>query len=771
ERRLLHLVSSPDSAVLLDAERPAYDSGPAGNPQGRVTGTNLAYVLYTSGSTGKPKGVAIPHSAFTNFLISMRQRPGLTERDVLLAVTTISFDIAGLELFLPLTCGARVVITGKDRVLDGTQLGDALRKHRVTVMQATPATWRLLIDSGWTGEPGLKALCGGEALSRELANELLERVGSLWNMYGPTETTVWSTVHQVEPGDDPIPIGAPIANTTLYILDDHLQPVPIGVTGELHIGGAGVARGYLNRPVLTAERFIADPFGGGEGARLYKTGDGARYRADGSIAFLGRLDDQVKIRGHRIELAEIEGTLLRHPSVREAAVIVHEEPPGAKRLVAYLTGHPGNAPAPPRDLRDSLARELPDYMVPALFVYLDALPLTPNNKLDRKTLRSIPLPSRELAHESARPRTSTEIAVANLWTEILGVPQIGVDERFDDAGGDSLSFARMILRLRARFGVELPVTMDSGSMTVAGLAAAIERARGEDRRPANAEVSPRGPRPTFTPAASQNGRVRQILVSGGGTLLRALARVECTGIENVPPTGPFIIAGNHISFFDSLIFGSVFGDRRNGLELRPTFIIADKWRRWVHWYATRFGDPIYIRRGEGDLDALADATAVLKAKGVVAIMPEGKPTRGALIRCKPGIAYLAADAGAPVLPIAIYGHEGALGSWRRLRRVGVRISIGPSFHLPGSARSHSEYQRHADTVMRAIAGLMPAEYHGAYSNVASKGAAVLHRTPPGRPPPRYRFWHSANCSRTWTHRMCAACLPRWKWSGSGAAKF
>ena len=390
QRHLSHLVEGSDASVLpVDTEQAGYAGCSGENLPALVSGANTAYVLYTSGSTGTPKGVQILHSSFTNFQLSMRERPGLSTADVLLAITTISFDIAGLELFLPLIVGARVIVTPREKLLDGRVLAEIIGRHGVTVMQATPATWHLLLDAGWTGAKGLKVLCGGEALTRELANQLLARTGSLWNMYGPTETTVWSTVHDVKPGPDPIPLGTAIANTTLYILDRHLQPVPVGVSGELYIGGAGLARGYLNRQALTDERFLADPFRGEPGARMYKTGDGALYRPDGSIIFLGRLDDQVKVRGHRIELGDIERALLRHPSVREAAVIVREDPGSGKRLVAFLIPHTGRDAASAGDLRDYLLAELPDYMVPSAFAYLEALPLTPNNKVDRKALRSV----------------------------------------------------------------------------------------------------------------------------------------------------------------------------------------------------------------------------------------------------------------------------------------------------------------------------------------------------------------------------------------------
>jgi amino acid adenylation domain-containing protein len=301
---------------------------------------NLAYVIYTSGSTGRPKGVMVQHGAVVNFLHSMRQEPGLNTQDTLLAVTTLSFDIAGLEIFLPLSVGAQVVVASREVASDGALLSAELERTSATVMQATPATWRLLLESGWKGNRELKILCGGEAMPRELADQLLDRCGSLWNMYGPTETTIWSAVLKVQAGGAIVPIGRPVANTSIYLLDTQLDPVPIGVVAELHIGGVGLARGYLHREELTREKFIPDPFNCSSGARLYKTGDLARYLPDGTIECLGRLDHQVKIRGFRIELGEIETTLNRHPAVMTAAVLASEDNAGDKRLIAYVVPNP-----------------------------------------------------------------------------------------------------------------------------------------------------------------------------------------------------------------------------------------------------------------------------------------------------------------------------------------------------------------------------------------------------------------------------------------------
>ena len=379
------LPANAPHAVCLDTDWEMIADEVETNPPTIVAGDNLAYMIYTSGSTGRPKGVQVLHRAVVNFLSSMRHEFGLDARDGLMAVTTLSFDVAGMELFLPLCVGARVILAGREVARDGRQLGEKLEETGATVLHLTPVTWRMLADAGWQGAGKLKMLCGGEALTRSLANELLGRSDWLWNLYGPTETTIWSTMSRVDGEGEVVPIGRPIANTQVYILDAHLQPTPIGVPGELHVGGPGLARGYLNRPDLTAEKFIPDPYGGEPGARLYRTGDLARYLPDGNIEVLGRMDDQVKLRGFRIELGEIEAVLSQHPGVQECVVIAREDIPGNKQLVAYfvskLTERVG-----PSELRSYLKEKLPDYMVPAIYVELEALPITPNGKVDRRNL-------------------------------------------------------------------------------------------------------------------------------------------------------------------------------------------------------------------------------------------------------------------------------------------------------------------------------------------------------------------------------------------------
>src|SRR2546423_14086436 len=376
--------------LLLDADAPAIAAASTTRlPVGAASAqpADPAYVIYTSGSTGRPKGVVVPHRAVVNFLTSMAREPGMPVEDVLVAVTPLSFDIAVLELQLPLARGATVVIATRDEAMSGPALRALLERHRATVMQATPTTWRLLLEAVWTGGTPFKALVGGEALPQDLADQLIARGVELWNMYGPTETTVWSTCARITDTRSGITIGKPIANTTVRILDSRRNVCPVGVPGELCIGGDGVALGYWNRPELTADRFIADPFGttADRGAMLYRTGDRACWRTDGTLEHLGRLDDQVKLRGFRIEPGEIEAGIAQHPAVREVAVIAREDAPGDTRLVAYVV-----AAGAPDDLVDQLRALVraasPEYMVPAVFITLEALPRTPNGKLDRKAL-------------------------------------------------------------------------------------------------------------------------------------------------------------------------------------------------------------------------------------------------------------------------------------------------------------------------------------------------------------------------------------------------
>jgi amino acid adenylation domain-containing protein len=423
-----------------------------------ATPDDPAYVLYTSGSTGAPKGVVVRHAGLANLLAHLRDQPGLTERDVVLAITTLAFDIAAFELWLPLTVGARIVIAPRGAASDGRLLLQLIRAHGATVMQATPTTWRLVLDAGWAPgqDPPLQVITGGEPLTPELAAALVARSPSVWNGYGPTETTVYSTFWRVPPSlgaGDPVAIGRPIANTSCYVLDDALEPVPQGAVGELYLGGLGVARGYLGRGELTAERFVPDRFSAAPGARLYRTGDLVRHRGDGSLAFLGRRDHQVKLRGFRIEPGEIEAAVARDARIRACAVVLREDAPGDPRLVCYVVpGAQGGAGDLAGELRARLHTELPDYMVPSAFVVLDALPLTHSRKLDRAALPAPSTRRDDLGGGYVAPRGELEQAIARIWAEVLGVDRVGATDSFFDLGGSSLLLQAVRSRLEARVG-------------------------------------------------------------------------------------------------------------------------------------------------------------------------------------------------------------------------------------------------------------------------------------------------------------------------------
>jgi amino acid adenylation domain-containing protein len=398
---------------------------------------DAAYLIYTSGSTGLPKAVAVPHRAVVNFLVAMGRSPGLREEDRLVAVTTLSFDIAVLELLLPLAIGAQVIVANRDQVADPMQLRALLERHEATVMQATPSTWRALIDTGWTGGAGFRALIGGEPLQVALAEQLIGHCAALWNMYGPTETTVWSTLWQVEEPRKGISIGRPIANTSVWVLDAMGQVCPIGVPGEAFIGGLGVTLGYHHRDALTAERFVPDPWGNEADARLYRTGDLCRWRHDGLLEHLGRLDHQVKVRGFRIELGEIESVLLNHPSVAQCVVVTRAEDRDDVRLVAYVVidGSEIQTSA----LRDHLSASLPGYMLPQHLVKLTALPLLPNGKIDRGALPAPDVqPARAPASSHRPPVTHEEKVIAAIWEKLLGIEHVERTDNFFDLGGHSL---------------------------------------------------------------------------------------------------------------------------------------------------------------------------------------------------------------------------------------------------------------------------------------------------------------------------------------------
>jgi amino acid adenylation domain-containing protein len=504
-RLLENLPQGNSKVVLIDSDWSEIEQQSSNSPGLNLNPQNRAYVIYTSGSTGKPKGVEIPHRAVVNFLTAMAERPGLRASDRLLAITTLSFDIAGLEVYLPLTQGASLEIVSREVASDGKQLLEKLAGSGATVMQATPATWRMLLETGWIGDPQLKILIGGEAVSQKLANQLLERSASVWNVYGPTETTIWSTTSKLKVGQA-VTIGRPIGNTEIFILDKVLQPVPIGVAGELHIGGDGLARGYLKRPELTAEKFIAHPLNPDPTARLYKTGDLVRYLPNGNIEFLGRIDHQVKIRGFRIELGEIEAVLRQHPDINETVVIAREDVPGDKRVVAYFVPS-RNATPTVAELRAFLKEQLPEYMLPSVFVTLERMPLTPNGKVDR---RSLPAPAQtDLAPRGifAAPTNPVETQLVQIWESVLGVRPIGIRDNYFELGGHSLIAVQLMNRIAETFGKNLPIATLLEARTVEQLATVLRDKTSSPVWSCLVPIQTAGSKPPFFCIHGANGAV------------------------------------------------------------------------------------------------------------------------------------------------------------------------------------------------------------------------------------------------------------------------
>jgi amino acid adenylation domain-containing protein len=444
-------------------------------PTVNVTGQNLAYILYTSGSTGKPKGVQIAHHSLVNLMYSLQKSPGITVADKMLAVATISFDIAGVDIYLPLSAGAEIILADSITAKDGRALLDIVRSEGVTILQATPYTWRMMLEVGWEEHLPIKVFCGGEAMAKDLAERLIPRSNEVWNMYGPTETTIYSIIKHITDAND-ITIGWPVDNTQVYILDEEKNNLTNGEIGEIFIGGVGIAWGYLNRPELTAERFIDNPFTAGE--KIYRTGDLAKLKPDGDIIYLGRIDHQVKVRGYRIELGEIEHNLGKQQGIKQAVVIAREDTPGIPRLVAYVVLESGATGIPEKSILDewdkALFEVLPEYMMPDDYVLMDVIPSTPNGKIDRKAL-----PKPDYSHinregEYVAPRTSNEKLVADIWEELMGLNQISIFDNFFQLGGRSLVAVKIMARLEQETGKRLPLATLFEYSTVEKLAARLE---------------------------------------------------------------------------------------------------------------------------------------------------------------------------------------------------------------------------------------------------------------------------------------------------------
>lgn len=575
----LHKVSEHLAQVIyLDSDREIAQESNA-NLDVDLTPDNVAYIIYTSGSTGKPKGVQIIHRAVVNFLTSMSQKPRLSSEDALLAVTTISFDIAVLELFLPIIVGAKIVLVSREVAADATKLIELLAESDATVMQATPATWRMLLAAGWQGKENLKILCGGEAMPRTLADELLSKSAAVWNMYGPTETTIWSAVERVEPGDAPVLIGRAIANTEFYLIDTNsfqnngaIELVPVGVVGELLIGGVGLARGYLNRPELTDEKFLPNPFSDRSDARLYRTGDLARYLPNGKIELIGRIDNQVKIRGFRIELGEIEAVLTRHPGIGETVVIAREDIPGDKRLIAYVVSPREQANS--SDLRSFLQERLPNYMVPSAFVFLDTLPLTPNGKVDRRALPAPDADNIQLDTDFVPPSTPTEERLATIWADFLGIERVGIHDNFFELGGHSLLALRLFAKIEKVFGRTFSLATLFEAPTVKDLAHVIDRKQSLAAGSCLVPIQPQGSKPplfllhargtsvlVYRDLANYLGTERPVYgiqpqgLNGEAEILttvQEMAAYYIQEIRKIQPVGPYLLGG--YSFGGELAF-------------------------------------------------------------------------------------------------------------------------------------------------------------------------------------------------------------------------
>jgi amino acid adenylation domain-containing protein len=559
--------------VLVDADAASISSRASGTLEAAASPDDVAYVIYTSGSTGLPKGVQIQHCALVNFLWSMRERPGLASHDTLAAVTTISFDIAALELYLPLIVGAKLVIATNEDATDGAALLQLLRRSEATVLQATPVTWQLLLESGWRGVPKLKMLCGGEAVSRELATRLLEMGTDLWNMYGPTETTVWSSVLRIESSDGPVPIGPPIANTQFYVLDAAGELVPPGVPGELYIGGDGVALGYLGNAELTGARFVPDVFRNAPNARLYRTGDLVRRRECGELEFLGRTDHQIKLRGFRIELGEIESALLRQPGVAEAVAVAGEDALGEKTLCAYVARGSSAETADDlwtAELRARLGEFLPSYMVPSPIVVLPSLPRTPNGKIDR---RALPVErSRTFGEADDAPRTSTESRLSELIGTFLGCDRIGRDRDIFTLGFHSLLAVRLTTRIAQTFGIKVPLRALFDYPTIAALAHRIDSPPEADETSAAHAIVTLNPEGTRAPFIFLHGDLyagglycRRVAAAVGparpfravaphGTCdlpllptIEAMAADYLARVRAIQPEGPYLLGGFCVS--------------------------------------------------------------------------------------------------------------------------------------------------------------------------------------------------------------------------------
>ena len=564
-----------------------------------------AYIIFTSGSTGKPKGVEVTHGSVVNLLVDLKHRLDMSPQDRLLAVTTLSFDISVLELLLPLISGGTVVIATHADAVDGLRLMELLEESQATVLQATPFTWKMMLELGFRPRPAFKMLCGGEAWHASMAEKLLGTGGRLWNMYGPTETTVWSSVTEVQRDTARITIGPPIANTRFYVLDENLQPSTAETSGELFIAGKGVARGYFNRPKLTAERFLTDPFVADE--RMYRTGDEVRQYSDGRIEFLGRLDQQIKLRGFRIELGEIEAIMAQLPEIKDAVVVLCKDSAGDDMLAGYYTSQ---SKVPSTQIRESLQENLPFYMVPKILEQLGVFPLTPNGKIDRRALserKRFPDGSGEelIPLEITSLGTSVETQMHTIWKKIFEGVQVENDSNFFDIGGDSLSLVRLQSMVTRQFGVHLTMSDITRHSTFGLLTAWVAdmQAQGTPThiRPTNPRVLPVNSSPDgkpifllpqmmiFWPLAEEIGEDQtifalQLLDEDVPSSLESpdfeqLATLYCKLIREVQPEGPYRLGGWCLWGLMSYEVARLLEEQGHEVEL---LMIIDSWAPG-HW--------------------------------------------------------------------------------------------------------------------------------------------------------------------------------------------
>jgi amino acid adenylation domain-containing protein len=468
--------------VRLSPDDPSLSALDARNLQLHVPQEVPAYVIYTSGSTGMPKGVVIPREALDNVLDAMLSVVQMSPEHVLLSITPITFDISALEIYLPLMSGARIVLATYEQSIDGLAIRQLIDEHGVTTLQATPSLWRVLLEAGWSPQPGFRILCGGEALPQDLADRLSDNGAELYNLYGPTEATVWCCTKRLQP-DGVMSVGRPLANCVAYVLDERWHPTPANVCGELFIGGEQLAHGYLNQPVTTARSFVPDPFSAQPGARLYRTGDLARYLHNGELQFIGRRDNQIKIRGFRVELGEIESVLRTHPDIKDAVVAVHGEQEH-QNLVAFIVleggsdigGDPNEIQVLSASLQVHLKKTLPEHMIPTWQVRLPRMPITDRGKIDRAAILAIKYPRAALAREYAPPKDAIEQSLAQIWAEVLSYDRVGRHDNFFELGGNSLLTGTVIERVEKTYGVRIPLREIFQNATIAYLAQAVRDA-------------------------------------------------------------------------------------------------------------------------------------------------------------------------------------------------------------------------------------------------------------------------------------------------------